>query len=198
VQTAAGVGAAASTPADVGSSRARRLVAAGAVVLAGAGLVAAAVALALRTDGDVQRPGPALAPPVSPSVSPSASPISDVAAVVGRLAAARAAAFSSASEGALGSVDASGSAALEQDRAFLRRLRAAGVRLEGLRFTVGEVWLVAATADGVTVWAEVTTSAYRQVRADGTVVQVVAAQAPRRVQLTLVRAGEGWRVSAVV
>jgi hypothetical protein len=63
---------------------------------------------------------------------------------------------------------------------------------------VSDVRVVAATADGVTVGARVTASAYRQVRADGTVVRTIAAQAPRRVQLTLVRAGDGWRVSAVV
>jgi hypothetical protein len=187
-----------SAQADAARSRIRRLVAVGALVLAGAGLVAAALALALRTDGGPQPPGPAVAPSASPSVSPSASPVSDVEAVVGRLASARAAAFSSASEDALGAVDAPGSAALEQDRAFVRRLRAAGVRLEGLRFTVGDVGLVAATGDGVTVEARVAASAYRQVRPDGTVARTVAAQEPRRVQLTLVRVGDAWRVSAVV
>jgi hypothetical protein len=114
------------------------------------------------------------------------------------LAAARAEAFSSASESALGTVDAPGSAALAQDRAFVRRLHAAGVRLEGLRFTVGEVDVVAATGESVTVGARVAASAYRQVRPDGAVVRAVVAQAPRRVQLTLVRVGEAWRVSAVV
>ena len=167
-------------------------------MLAGAGCVAAALAVALHTDGGPQASGPALAPSASPSVSPSVSQVSDVAAVVGRLAAARATAFASASEGALGSVDAPGSAALEQDRAFVRRLRAAGVRLEGLRFTVGDVRLVAATGDGVTVEARVAASAYRQVRPDGTVARTVAAQELRRVQLTLVRVGDAWRVSAVV
>ena len=52
--------------------------------------------------------------------------------------------------------------------------------------------------DGVTVEARVAASAYRQVRPDGTVVRSIPAQTPRRVQLTLVRVGEGWRVSAVV
>jgi long-subunit fatty acid transport protein len=131
-------------------------------------------------------------------VSPPPSALSDVASVVGRLAAARAAAFSSASEAALGRVDAPGSAALAEDLAFVRRLRAAGVRLEGLRFTVGDVRVVAATGDGVTVEAQVATSGYRQVRPDGTVARTVPAQPARRVQLTLVRAAGAWRVSSVV
>jgi hypothetical protein len=58
--------------------------------------------------------------------------------------------------------------------------------------------VLAATADGVTVEARVTTSGYRQVRPDGTLVRRVAPQPPRHVQLTLVRAGDRWRVSAVV
>jgi hypothetical protein len=183
-------------PADADHLGTRRLVVAGGVVLAVAGLVAAALALALRTGGG-DGPPPATTA-LGPSASPSATPLSEVAAVVGRLAAARAAAFSSASEDALGGVDAPGSAALDQDRAFVRRLHAAGVRLEGLRFTVGDVGLVAATDDGVTVEARVAASAYRQVRPDGTVARTVAAQEPRRVQLTLVRVGDAWRVSAVV
>ena len=169
-------------------------------MLAGAALVAAALVLALRTGGGYEgRPAASAAGPApSSSASPSASPLSEVAAVVAGLAAARAGAFSSASEAALAAVDAPGSAALEQDAAFVRRLHAGGVRLQGLRFTVGDVRVVAATGDGVTVEARVAASAYRQVRPDGTVVRSIPAQAPRRVQLTLVRVGEGWRVSAVV
>jgi hypothetical protein len=193
----AGVPVPASPPAAADRSDVRRFVVVAGVVLAGTGLVAAALALALRTGGYQARPG-APAVPAAPSSSPSASTLSEVAAVVRRLAAARAAAFSSASEGDLAAVDAPGSAALEEDRAFVRRLHARGVRLEGLRFTVGDVRLVAVTRDGGTVEARVAASAYRQVRPDGRVVRTVAAQAPRRVQLTLVRAGHGWRVSAVV
>ncbi len=129
---------------------------------------------------------------------PSAGVPGDVAAVVGRLAAARGAALSSASEGALARVDAPGSTALAQDVALVRRLRTAGVRLEGLRFTVTGVRLVAATPDGVTVEALVATSAHRQVRADGAVERSVAAEPARRVQLTLVRVGGEWRVRAAV
>ena len=187
------------SPVDLDRAGLRRFVLAGGAVLAGAGLVAAALVLALHTRGRDEGPSAAPAPGAAPSsASPSASVLSEVAAVVGRLAAARASAFSSASEDALGAADAPGSAALDQDRAFVRRLHAGGVRLEGLRFSVSDVRVVAATADGVTVGARVTASAYRQVRADGTVVRTIAAQAPRRVQLTLVRAGDGWRVSAVV
>ncbi len=185
---------------DADSSGVRRVAVVFAAVLAGAGLTAGALALALRTDGAAERQqaAPAGAPAAPSSASPSPSVLSDVASVVGRLAGARAAAFSSASEAALARVDAPGSAALEQDRAFVRRLRVAGVRLEGLGFTVGDVRVVAATADGVTVRARVATSAYRQVRPDGTVALAVPAQPARQVQLTLVRVGGDWRVSAVV
>jgi hypothetical protein len=201
--------------ADAGAERRRglRIVAVVATVVAGAGLTVGALALALRTDGpsgpapvaggpggtpSLQRPssGPSVAGPGG--AGPSAGVPGDVTTVVGRLAAARAAALSSASEGALAQVDAPGSTALAQDVALVRRLHTAGVRLEGLRFTVTRVRLVAATADGVTVEARVATSAHRQVRADGTVERSVAALPARRVQLTLVRVGGEWRVSAAV
>jgi hypothetical protein len=176
--------------------RVRRVAVVAGVVLVGAGLTVGALALALRTGGG---PEPAaVAPARGTTPSPSPTVLSDVASVVGRLASARAAAFSSTSEAALGGVDAPGSAALAEDLAFVRRLRAAGVRLEGLRFAVGDVRVVAATGDAVTVEARVATSGYRQVHPGGTVARTVPAQAARRVQLTLVRAGGAWRVSSVV
>jgi hypothetical protein len=199
--------------AGAGRRRGRRILAVVATVVAGAGLTAGALALALRTDGpsdpapvaggpggtpSPQRPssGPSAAGPGA--ARPSAGVPGDVTAVVGRLAAARAAALSSASEGSLTRVDAPGSTALAQDVALVRRLHTAGIRLEGLRFTVTGVRLVAATADGVTVEARVATSAHRQVRADGTVERSVAALPARRVQLTLVRVGGEWRVSTAL
>ncbi len=198
----------ADVPADAGDGERRRgprVAAAAAVVVAGVGLTAGALALALRTDGPAG-PAPAAAggpgptqnsPAPSPSGPGASAPAvpADVTAVVRGLAAARAAALSSASESALARVDAPGSAALAQDVALVRRLDTAGVRLEGLRFTVSGVRLVAATAEGVTVEAGVATSAHRQVRADGTVERSVAALPARRVQLTLVRVGGQWRVS---
>ncbi|HYY09858.1 MAG TPA: hypothetical protein VE781_02915 [Kineosporiaceae bacterium] len=95
-------------------------------------------------------------------------------------------------------VDAPGSRAHDDDVAYVQRLTKLGVRPEGLRFTVRDLRVVAATADGVTVEATVTTSAFRQVRADGTTFESLPAKTVHRVQLTLVRTGGDWRISAVV
>ncbi len=118
--------------------------------------------------------------------------------VVERLAAGRAAAFRASSTAAatavLAGVDEPGSAAHGTDAALVRRLAAARLRLDGLRFTVGAVRVERRDGSAVTVTARVATSAHRLVRADGTVVTTVPATAPRVVRLVVVRVGDGWRV----
>ena len=146
-------------------------------MLAGAGLVAAALALALRTGGGNEGRPAAVAPPgaaPSSASSPSASPLSEVAARGGRARGGTSGGVLVGVRDALAAVDAPGSAALEQDAAFVRRLHAGGVRLRGCGSRWATSAVVAATGDGVTVEARVAASAYRQVRPDGTVVRTIA------------------------
>lgn len=199
---------------------------AGAVVVGGAVAVAAATWLvdapspARPAGGQERTPAPTTRPagatPTagvrSAAVRPApAGPASaQVVRAVERLAAARARALRAGTPVALAAVDETGSAAEAADRALLDRLAVAGVRLDGLRFTVTGVRVVdgrGASGDAgatgpaggavVTVEARVATSAHRQVRADGSVVRRVPAGASRRVRLVLVGTSAGWRVRSV-
>jgi serine/threonine protein kinase len=128
-----------------------------------------------------------------------------VDATVARLAEGRAAAFRRASSGPLTAVDEPGSPALEADLAFVRRLRAAGVQLAGLTFTVTGVRVGTRGPDGsLLVTARVITSAHvRQPLAGGAAAAAssgpVPESAPREVTLTLVpaRGGRSWLVRSV-
>ena len=193
-------------------------------VLAGAVVVGGAVAVAATTwlvdapvrsreggDGATRpapsRPvGPGAVPPAGTRAAAAARPASgQLVRTVERLAAARARALRAGTDSALGAVDEAGSPAQAADRALLDRLAAAGVRLDGLRFTVTGVRVVdgpgagagGATGGAVTVEARVATSAHRQVRADGSVQRRVPAGAARRVRLVLVETAAGWRVRSV-
>jgi hypothetical protein len=120
-----------------------------------------------------------------------------VAAAVHRFARGRAEAFRQVSESPLDAVDEPGSPALAADQALVTRLRAAGIRLDGLTFTIGGVRTAATRAGVVTVHAIVTTSAHLQVSVDGSRASTrVPASTPRAIILTLVPAPDGrhWLV----
>ena len=93
-------------------------------------------------------------------------------------------------------MDAPGSAALATDTAFIRRLRQAGLTLNGLRFDVADAQVVEVADDTALVRATVTTSDYLEVTADGSVVRRVPRGTPRSVRLTLLRTAAGWRIAA--
>jgi hypothetical protein len=121
-------------------------------------------------------------------------------AAVARLARGRAAAFEAATLQPLTRVDEPASAALAVDTALVARLRAQGLRLEGLSFEVSGVHPVASDGAAVTVVATVVTSAHRQVSlSDGSVRATVPASGPRQVVLMLVPGPDGrrWLVRSV-
>jgi hypothetical protein len=114
-----------------------------------------------------------------------------------RLAQGRAEAFREVSEAALTRVDEPGSEALAADRALVARLRAAGVRLEGLTFAVTDIHPEEVSRGVLTVQATISTSAHRRVSPDGArPLAGIAAAAPRLVVLQLVPAPDGlhWLV----
>jgi hypothetical protein len=131
----------------------------------------------------------------SDAVRPGLPSDAELVAVVGRLAAGRAAAFRTASVQRLATVDEPGSPAMAQDAGLVGRLTAAGLRLDGLVFTVADVRVATRGQQALTVTARVTTSAHRQLRRDGTVVAAVPASTSRTVRLVLVpRGGGGWLI----
>jgi eukaryotic-like serine/threonine-protein kinase len=124
-----------------------------------------------------------------------------VPAALNRLAQGRARAFQTVSEVPLTLVDEPGSPALAADRALVGRLRAAGVRLEGVSFTIAGVRSAVGAGGALVVHARVTTSAHRQVSVQGSRAAVaVPVGAPRAVVLTLVPAVDGthWLVREAV
>ena len=149
---------------------------------------------------------PALSsPPVAPgsSAGPAAGPgeREPVGAALVRLSRARAEAFEQVSEIPLADVDAPGSPALAADSALVGRLRAAGVRLEGLSFAVEDVSSDPVGDSGpdgaLTIRATVTTSAHRQVSlTDPQAATAVPAARPTAIVLALVPAPDGvhWLV----
>ena len=176
-----------------GRRRLRRPLTAGAA-LGGLALVGAA-ALAVRAGPDDSSSASSSAS--SSGASPAAGEgLDDVRGVVAALADARARAFGSAAEAWLGAVDAPASAALASDRAFVARLREAGVTLSGLGFDVADARVLEVDGDSAVVRARVTTSAYRQMRIHGSVARQVPQAPPRIIRLTLVRTGDGWRIAA--
>ncbi len=122
----------------------------------------------------------------------------EAAALVQQVARARAAAFATGSIAPLVDVDEPGSASLAADASVLAAVVDDGVRLDGLVFRVGGVRVVASAGSTATLDAQVTMSAYRRVRRDGSVVERVAAGAPTWVRLVVVRAGRQWLVRSVV
>jgi hypothetical protein len=169
-------------------SVARPLVVGVGVALGVAALVAGAWAVAPRFSGVRAAPAP------SPSAAPGEG-LDDVQGLVAGLASGRAQAMADRDVPALAAVDAPGSAALTADSAFIARLRAAAVTLRGLRFAVTDAGLVEVSGDAATVQARVATSAYVEVRRDGSVARRVAAGTPRTVRLTLLRTSDGWRIT---
>ncbi len=179
----------------------------GRLLAAGALLVAATAAVAAATLVPGWLPGAgAAAVPATPSARPPAGGCTSaegspqgLARTVCALAEGRARAFGAASSDPLTQVDAPGSPALAADSGLVSRLAAGGLHLEGLTFVVREVRLTGSAPGRLTVAAQVSTSAHRQVRADGSVAATVAATPAVAVRLVLVSGpgGSGWRVSTV-
>lgn len=133
----------------------------------------------------------------------------DVRAVVQGLADSRAAAWRQQEPAVLAAALLPESAAWQRDSRDLRQAADAGVRYEGLTFTVQDARVASATPATLTVEATVARSEYR-VRRDGTArtrtsgtnpsrgasqVTTQPAQAAERTVLTLSRTDQGWRIS---
>jgi hypothetical protein len=197
-----------------GSRRSRRVRRARRAAVSGAA-VAGVVAVGAVSLDAVGRPGRfSAAPTESPAATtpprgagtaagprPAAAPAdraaAEVMSAISSIAAARAAAFRTASQAPLRAADEPGSPAMAADAAVVRRLSERGWRLAGVTFGMADVRLLRQDARTAVVTASVTTSAHRQVAADGSLVAMVPAAPPRRVTLTLVAAAGGWRVRAV-
>ncbi|HEY6796031.1 MAG TPA: protein kinase [Kineosporiaceae bacterium] len=123
-----------------------------------------------------------------------------VDAALARLARGRAEAFRQLSEASLADVDEPGSEASARDLELLARLKAAGVRLEGLSFTMADVQVSEPSSGVAIVLATVTASAHQQVSVQRrrTVAEIAPAE-PRPVVFRLVAAPDGvhWLVRQV-
>jgi eukaryotic-like serine/threonine-protein kinase len=122
----------------------------------------------------------------------------DPLTAVPALAQLRATAFATGSAGPLELANAPGSSSLDTDRAVLLALVNEGLLLEGLTFDVRTAELLDRSGDSAVVEVGVVTNEHRRVRSsDGSVVDVRPATDPVTSQLTLLRVGGQWRVSAV-
>ena len=205
-------------PSGVGSRRSLLLIVTAAVLVTGAAWLALGAlhpssAELSSADSPSARPPSARPLPELTAAGPSSeesqsaesssgpgAPTEPLDVAVVRLARGRAAAFGAAALEPLASVDEPGSAALVSDSGLVSRLRARGLRLDGLAFEVSDVRRVEGDGRSVTVVATVVTSAHRQIAlGDGSVRATVPASAPREVALTLVPDADGrrWLVRAV-
>lgn len=166
-----------------------------ALVIGGAGVAAAAVgrgADPTPVAPSVGSPGPTLV------AAPDIRRPMDYAALVGGLVTARAAAWSSGDPTDLAASFAEGTAAHADDVERLAQAQRAGHRYDGLQFSVSDILLVTESVDRLGIEATIATSSYAvhsTVADDTRVVERAATSA--RVELTLVRAEVGWRISAV-
>jgi eukaryotic-like serine/threonine-protein kinase len=126
----------------------------------------------------------------------------ELSRALAEIARSRAEAFAYASPAALKRADEPDSPAYQADLALVQRLRARGVRLEGVRYEITGVHVLQRRADEVEVAAAVTTSGHRQIGAtSGTQIQV-AEDGPRPLVFTVVPATAtatgpaGWRIQS--
>lgn len=98
---------------------------------------------------------------------------------------------------ALAEVYAADSLPLAGDAASIRLLAAAGARADGLRLEVRSAQLVRRTAAEVTLRVADRLAAYEIVAADGRVLERRPGRGPVTWLVTLVPAGDGWRISAL-
>ncbi len=152
-----------------------------------------------RSTPPTRRPPPAGEPspsrppgPADPRLDP-AGPSARPAELLTVLADARARAYREADPRHLRGADAVGGALEARDVAAVGRLRAAGLRYEGLEYDVAEVKTVSAEARVAVVRARVGSSGYR--------VTGAAAASPaaggEQVLVDLVRTPDGWRVREI-
>lgn len=152
-------------------------------IVVGAGLaVAGIVSVVVPELADVAG-GATPAPAASASVGPARGQERDIAAHVRHLVDARDGALASGDKAALAAVSKPGSPARAEDEALYAHLKAAGVRISGLRTTVSDVLIDHRDSETVTVSARLRQHAYRRCRAAACT--TVPAQPPRTVRISL-------------
>ncbi|MGW6173365.1 protein kinase domain-containing protein [Arthrobacter sp. NPDC055138] len=150
-----------------------------------------------------QREGRAAAPPEArtmPADLEQALHGDDAAAAVPALAWLRAEALRTRSATLLERVNVAGTAVMDTDRDIVAALTEAGDWLQDFETTLEDLTVdPAAPASGqpVMVAATVITAPFRQLRADGSVVQDHTDPSMQRIQLELVRQDAGWLIQAV-
>jgi hypothetical protein len=119
-------------------------------------------------------------------------------AVLASLDRHRAQAFASASPRQLTAVYAPGSPAMVRDRSRLAEVAQSGLRVQGLRLRTRSVEVRRRAANRVVLRVVDILDAYALRAPDGSVVERRPARGPRTWSVTLVRAGDGWRIYDVV
>jgi len=109
----------------------------------------------------------------------------------------RNAALASLDPTALADVYVAGSAPLATDTASIRRLAAAGARVQGLRLDVRSVQIFRRTPVGTTLRIVDQLPAYQILYADGRVRERRPGRGPLTWLVELVPAGDGWRIAAM-
>jgi hypothetical protein len=180
----------------VPAPRRRRLPRPSGPALAGSGLVllllSGGLAWALAGSGSA---APSL-PPVP--AAPAAAGADGVwLPVLDRLDAQRARAFAAADPALLAAVYVPGAAVGAADTAAVRALAADGHRAQGVRHEVRSVRVRSATAQRVELRVVDVLSPQVVTDVDGAEVQALPGRGPAAFDVTLVGAGDGWRISAV-
>ena len=135
----------------------------------------------------------------SPAASPATPPVRDPDwwSVVTALDTARSAAFANADRTVLATVDAPGSVAMKADLAAVGELADADVQAQGYRVVQTDVHVLSSSADSVVLAVSDRRSAYRLVRADGSVASSVPARDVRTWRVHLVNVSGTWLVHDV-
>lgn len=138
-------------------------------------------------------PGPAAAGTLAAGSHPPVNWLSVLTTLDDR----RNAALASLDATALANVYAAGSAPLATDTASIRRLAAAGARVQGLRLDVRSVQIFRRTPVGTTLRIVDQLPAYQILYADGRVRERRPGRGPLTWLVELVPAGNGWRIATV-
>lgn len=158
----------------------------------------------------VPRASPAPSPSRSPSGSPSRSPSASPEALLGSASAParrpedllqalsdrRAVVLVSRDPTGLAAVDAPGSPSEAADRALVSELVRSGLRWRQLRLQVAEATYVGGSSTRAVLRARVDWTAYVVVESDGSA-RTRPADAGERLDFTVVRGGQGWRLRSV-
>lgn len=118
----------------------------------------------------------------------------DPVAVLRDLVAKRQDALAARSVPALDAINVMGSTAMDQDRATIEQLAAAGLRYQGLELSIAEARVIEQSANRAVIATVLKASPYQVVGAGRTVAKAASSQS---VTVTLSAAGGQWRIESV-